>query len=56
MVADAQEEGDDYHHDYGPEIDELGAEDGGVAVSEDDEVVSLDVAECQDYIWYSINY
>ncbi|KAI1921824.1 hypothetical protein LOZ12_005183 [Ophidiomyces ophidiicola] len=46
VVADAQEEeGERDDDDDGPEVDELGAEDGGVAVGEDDEVVALDVAD-----------
>lgn len=40
-----EEEGQDDHDGYGPEVDELGAEHVGVAVGEDDEVVTFDVAE-----------
>lgn len=43
-----EEEGDDDHDDNGPEVDELGGQDGGVAVGQDDEVVALDVEEGQD--------
>lgn len=51
MVAHAQQgEGDEDDHDDGPEVDELGAEDGGVAVCEHDEVVPLDVAEGEDEV------
>lgn len=46
MVADVEEEeGDGDDEDDGPEIDELGGEDGGVAVGEDGEVVPFDVEE-----------
>ena len=44
VVAHAQEEeGDDDDEDDGPEVDELGGEDGGVAVGEDGEVVAFDI-------------
>ena len=46
MVADAEKEkGDNDDEDNGPEVDELGGKDGCVAVSQDSEVVALDVAE-----------
>ena len=46
LVADVQEdEGDDYDADDGPEVEELGGEEVGVAVGEDSEVVSFYVHE-----------
>ena len=49
VVADAEEkEGDGYDDDDRPEVDQLGGENGGVAVGEDGEVVALDVAEGED--------
>ena len=49
VVADLQkEETDRDDDDDGPEVDELGGEDGGVAVGEHGEVVALDVAEGED--------
>ena len=49
VVADAEEEeGDGDDEDDGPEVDELGGEDGGVAVGEDGEVVAFDVEEGED--------
>ena len=52
VVADTEEEeGDDDDKDDGPEVDELGGEDGGVAVGEDGEVVAFDVEEGEDDVW-----
>lgn len=48
-----QERDDDDHHD-GPEVDQLGAEHGGVLVGQHDEVVALDVAECEDDIFPAV--
>ncbi len=46
VVPDVEEEeGDGDNEDDGPEVDELGREDGGVAVGEDGEVVAFDVEE-----------
>lgn len=55
MVPNAQQ-GKRYQHDDddGPEVDELGAEDGGVAVCEDDEVVALHVTEGEDDVLPSL--
>ena len=40
VIADLeQEEGDDHDDDNSPEIDQLGRENGGVAVGQDDKVV-----------------
>ena len=51
VVSDAQgEEGDEDDDDDGPEVDELGAEDGGVAVGEHGEVVAFDVHEGEDEV------
>ena len=51
VVAHAEEdERDDDDHDDGPEVDELGAQDIGVLVGKDDEVVAFDVAEGKDDI------
>jgi len=51
VVADAQgEEGDQHDDDDGPEVEELGAEDGGVAVGEHGEVVAFDVHEGEDEV------
>lgn len=51
VVADVQqEEGDDDDDDDGPEVDQLGGEHGCVAIGEDDEVVTFDVAECEDEV------
>ena len=52
VVTDVEEEegnGDD--EDDGPEVDELGGEDGGVAVGEDGEVVAFDIEEGEDDVW-----
>ena len=46
-----EEEGDDDDEDDGPEVDELGGEDGGVAVGEDGEVVAFDIEEGEDDVW-----
>ena len=52
VVAHAEEyEGDDDDHDDGPEVDELGAEDVGVLVGKDNEIVAFDVAESENDIW-----
>lgn len=51
MVADVEEEkGDGDDEDDGPEVDELGGEDGGVAVGEDGEVVAFDVEKREDEV------
>ncbi len=53
VVADVEkEEGDGDDKDDGPEVDELGGEDGGVAVGEDGEVVAFDVEEGEDDVCY----
>ncbi|KAB8801894.1 hypothetical protein FH972_026715 [Carpinus fangiana] len=50
-VAHAEhEEGDDDDDDNGPEVDQLGAQDAGVAVGEDEEVVAHGVEEAQDQV------
>ena len=50
-VADLHEdEGDGDDDDDGPEVDELGGEDGGVAVGEDGEIVPFDVDEGEDEV------
>lgn len=49
VVADLEEEeGDDHDDDDGPEVDERGGEDGGVAVGQHGEVVAFDVAEGEE--------
>ena len=46
VVADLEEEKrNDNDDDDGPEVDELGGKDGGVAVGEDGEIVALNVTE-----------
>ncbi len=51
MVADVEEKkGDGDDEDDGPEVDELGGEDGGVAVGEDGEVVAFDVEKREDEV------
>jgi len=51
VVSHAQEhEGDDDDKDDGPEVYQLRGDDGGVAVGEDDEVVTLDVEEAKDEV------
>jgi hypothetical protein len=52
------EKGESYDDDDGPEVDKLCAQNSGVAVCQDGEVVSFDVEEGQDNIcnnlaWYS---
>ena len=55
-VAHAEEEeGDDDHHHDGPEVDELCAEDVGVAVRQDGEVVALDIKEGHDEVLPAIS-
>ena len=52
VVADPEEDaGDEHYHDDGPEVDQLRAEDGGVAVREHGEVVALYVEEGEDEIF-----
>lgn len=51
MVADMEEEkGDGDDEDDGPEVDELGGEDGGVAVGENGEVVAFDIEKRKDEV------
>ena len=51
VVADVEEEeGDGDDEDDGPEVDELGGEDGGVAIGENGEVVAFDVEEGEDEV------
>ena len=51
VVAHAQEgEGQDDDGDDGPEVDQLGGDDGGVAEGEHDKVISLDVEEREDKV------
>ena len=55
MVADVQEEeGNCDDEDDGPEVDELGGEDGGVAIRENSEVVAFDVEEGKDDVWIEV--
>ena len=55
MVADVQEdEGEDHDDGDAPEIDQLGAEHGGVFVGEDGEVVPFHVAEGEDEVLPSV--
>lgn len=52
VVADLEEEeGDDDYDGYRPEVDELGAEHGSVAVGEDDEVVPFHIAKGKNDIF-----
>lgn len=52
VVADMeQDEGDGHHHDNGPEVDQLGAHDIGVAVCEHNEVVAFDVEKGENDIF-----
>lgn len=51
LVAHAQQdEGDDDDADDGPEVEQLGGQQVGVAVGEDGEVVALDVEEAHDEV------
>ena len=55
VVADVEEEeGDCDDEDDGPEVDELGGEDGGVAVGEDGEVIAFNVEEGEDDVWMRV--
>lgn len=51
VISDTQEEEGNHHHDGdGPEVDQLGAQHGCIAVCQHDEVVALDVTERQDNV------
>ena len=57
VVADFEEdEGDDDDGDDGEEVDELGGEDGCVAVREYGEVVAFDVEEGEDDVFPAVFY
>ena len=47
MKKDKRYGGDDNNC---PEVDQLGGEDVGIAVGEDDEVIAFDVAEGEEYV------
>lgn len=51
LVADAEEEeGEDDDDDDGPEVEELGREDVGVAVGQNGEVIAFDIEEGEDEV------
>lgn len=51
LVAHAQQqEGDDDDDDDGPEVDELGREDVGVVIGQNDKVVALDIQKREDEV------
>lgn len=49
LVGDVEDRrGNDDDEDDGEEVDQLGAEDGGVSVSQDGEVVAFDIEKGED--------
>lgn len=52
MIAHTEEcERNGNDDDDGPKVNKLRTENGRVPVGEDNEIVSLDVAKCKDYVY-----